>query len=246
MDSDDDDEWGDGTGHHHVSMPSDDPIPANGIWLDAAFDLLFKSKVPNWRELYEEIDWERLGENNRDLDKWSAARAEAEHIFRTALMNGDLISYVRDGRTGEALQLAPTGWETPDWYIPRGIHSSHVDDFMTPGPTGTVIDGARRPVFLIRAKFEEWFRHQGFTGSPNASLSSEGLITDDNNKTSRYRRDAVKEAVVAIWGPDGLPAGIMAPQRDETINKWLKKNGRQEVSPKTISRVVTAMLRGRT
>lgn len=244
MDSDDDDEWGDRTGHHHVPMPSDDPIPANGIWLDAAFDLLFKSKVPNWRELYEEIDWERLGENNRDLDKWSAARAEAEHIFRTALMNGDLISYVRDGRTGETLQLAPTGWETPDWYIPRGIHSSHVDDFMTPGPTGTVIDGARRPVFLIRTKFEEWFRHQGFMGSPNASPSSEGLIT--NKRTPRHRRDATKEAIMALWGPDGLRAGLMAPQRDKTINDWLNEKGLQPVGARTIRRAFAELGRGRT
>jgi hypothetical protein len=76
--------------------------------------------------------------------------------------------------------------------------------------------------------------HTNTPVSPSASTSSEGLIT--NKRTSRHRRDVTKEAIMALWGPDGLPGGLMDPQRDKAINDWLNKKGRQPVSARTIRR----------
>jgi hypothetical protein len=70
--------------------------------------------------------------------------------------------------------------------------------------------------------------------SPSASTSSEGPIT--NKRTLRHRRDATKEAIMAIWGPKGLPAGLMDPRRDKAINDWLNKKGLQPVGARTIRR----------
>jgi len=80
--------------------------------------------------------------------------------------------------------------------------------------------------------------------SPSASTSSEGFIT--NKRTSRHRRDATKEAIVALWGQKGLVDGIMVVQRDKTVNDWLHEKGRQKVSPKTISRAVKELFGDRT
>ena len=76
--------------------------------------------------------------------------------------------------------------------------------------------------------------HTNAPVSPSASTSSEELIT--NKRTSRHRRDVTKEAIMALWGPDGLPGGLMDPQRDKAINDWLNKKGRQPVSARTIRR----------
>jgi hypothetical protein len=174
-----DDEWD----KVRIGLPkqSKDPIPAEGIWLSDAFDLVFKSKTPNWQDLYnkhcvafEDESWDIADGMHPDLNSWYTARGKAERIFRTALENGDLIAYIHDLRTGETLQLAPEAWQLPDsyanWYVPRGINSNYVGDAETPGPTGTIIDGAYRPVFLLRAQFEDWFRRQGLTRSTDATI----------------------------------------------------------------------------
>jgi hypothetical protein len=113
------------------------------------------------------------------LERWKVKRA-ADVVLRAYLTYGELLygenlyTYIRDPTTGEILQLDPGGW-TPQtrsskpfatkdssyFEMSTGIPGDHVIDPYDesyPGPVGTLLHGAYRPVFFWRDEFERWFQ----------------------------------------------------------------------------------------
>lgn len=148
---------------------ANDPVPGKGIRLTEAFQRVLKALLanPTHIELLEQLQPSWAAELKR-LDPPWAAEAAANAVFRIHLIMGkyvsgeDLYAYVRDPDTGETLRLHPHGWETISAHLPfkQGIVSDwvvdpHNKDF--PGPAGTFIRGAYRPVFFWREEFERWF-----------------------------------------------------------------------------------------
>ena len=227
-----DDEWD----KIHIGLPkqSNDPIPAEGIWLSDAFDHVFRSTTPNWQDLYnkhcvafEDESWDTTDGMHPDLNSWYTARGKAELIFRKALENGDLVTYIHDMRTGQKLQFAPGAWQLSDsyanWYVPRGINSNYVGDAETPGPTGTIIDGAYRPVFLLRAQFEDWFRRQGWTRSTNATIDETLSHTGAQGRPSS-RKIVERELDRRLEAGEFKNIKLKIREIAEILSDWLTRN----------------------
>lgn len=145
---------------------ADDPIPADCIRLSLAFNRFFQKTTPNWRDLEyakkfadDNIDsLEHDGEYDIiDLahEQWDEARGEAEEHFRSRLMMGNPIAYIRDPISKECLQLREEKWALPTGYTAKGIEQDFIapGDSACPGPKATA-NGRRRPVFFKSADFE--------------------------------------------------------------------------------------------
>jgi hypothetical protein len=148
---------------------ANDPVPAKGIRLTEAFQRVLKGLLANPAliEPVEHLQPSWVAELKK-LDPPWASEAAANALFRIHLVMGkylsgeDLYANVRDPETGEILQLHPHGWEIHSAHLPfnEGIVSDWVvdpHDKNFPGPTGTFIRGAYRPVFFWRDEFERWF-----------------------------------------------------------------------------------------
>ncbi len=111
------------------------------------------------------------------------------------------------------------------------------------------------PVLVFGDDLEKWFAsedelHQVRSVPAGATKASDDAFSQENGDlapatlpsserlSQAHRRNAVKEAILAIWGTSGLPSGIMAAQRDVAVNDWLRANGRTTVGPRTIRRAV--------
>jgi hypothetical protein len=160
-----------------------DPIPAKGIRLSEAFRRVLKALLANptlvepTLEEYD-IQWK---EDLKKIDQRWRQEAAANAFFRCHLIWGEkilgenLYAFVRDPDSGLILQLDPIGWglwPRPPIVLGRhkrstyepistGIDSDYVIDpydESDPGPGGTFISGAYRPVFFWRDEFERWFQ----------------------------------------------------------------------------------------
>ena len=98
----------------------------------------------------------------------------------------------------------PSGWED---YIPPGIWTDYIipGDYEAPGPNGTFIRGALRPVFFMQDKFDAWFEA---TFRTHAAVAAESQSNPSPIVTHGHMRAAAKEALRAIWGNDGPGNGV--------------------------------------
>jgi len=241
------------------SPRAQDAIPKDAISLTDAFWLVF-GVILNHPELQPELDegWsealrrseqvelERLGPQNKRFSEHTGKQANV--ILRLALQGRALVACTRDPHTGDILQLSSDGWL--DWAgdIPPLIATDHIiaGDDECAGPNGTFIHGALRPVFFIRNDFETWLKKVFIVGAPKIGdlRENSGLQTSDH--FLKHRREAVKQALKAIWGLDGPPPGVMETIRNRQVNKWLAENGRASVSEATIRRALSEMRAERT
>jgi hypothetical protein len=156
---------------------ADDPIPMKAIRLTGAFQRVFEALLakPAIIDTLEDYDLE-WKEDLEKINQRFKPEAAANAFFRAHLIyDGNLHAYVRDPETTEILQLDSRGWqplsrgphrpfkEKRSAYLPMttGIDADYVIDPYDehfPGPEGTFIRGAFRPVFLWRDEFERWFQ----------------------------------------------------------------------------------------
>jgi hypothetical protein len=141
------------------------------------------------------------------------------------------------------LRLHSEGWIPGTWddYIPPGIWTDYIDgDYEAPGPDGTLIHGALRPVFFIQSEFEAWLKE---TFGAEAKLDRAPM--SPNPRVGTRVVDGVIEAVRALWGKSP-PAGLNAHMRMTEINDWLSQNGRLKASLQTIRRAFALIRAERT
>src|ERR1700737_3918303 len=162
-----------------------DAIPKEAISLTDAYGCVV-SLVSDHPELLPKFDEEwsevlrksreeegKIGHDPETFDKeleeeWHR-RKEANLFLRLEIEAKELVACTRDPETGDILQLRSDDWLPIDWddYIPPGIWTDYIipDDYEAPGPNGTLIRGALRPVFFMRDEFEAWFKKAfGSTG----------------------------------------------------------------------------------
>jgi hypothetical protein len=236
-----------------------DAIPRDAVWLTDAYkfivDLLGEN--PELLPEFDEHQSEALRKSrqveqtvghdpetfDKDLEEEWHLRKQVNLFLRSELENGGLTACVRDPRSSSILQLHSEGWIPREWddYIPPGIWTDFVDgSYEEPGPSGTLIDGALRPVFFMRSEFQAWLKE-----TFGAGVKLNGLPAPANPKEGARVRDAIVEAVRALWGKSP-PAGLVAEKRNDAINNWLECNGRLKTSPATIRRALELMRRERT
>jgi hypothetical protein len=157
---------------------ADDAILLNAISLTDAYDCVV-SLVSNHPELLPKFDedWSEALRKSREeeakiqvdkdafdkqLEEEWHCRKEANLFLRLEIEAKNLVACTRDPETGDILRLHSDGWIPSGWddYIPPGIWIDYIipDDYDAPGPTGTMIRGALRPVFFMRDGFEAWFK----------------------------------------------------------------------------------------
>lgn len=246
-----------------------DAIPIDCLWLTEAYDAVVDSIVDlvdfapeALRVWQEELASSREIEKNagHDPETFDAAlellwqrRKEANLFLRQALEDSALTACVRDPDTGETLQLAPTNWISASWsrngYVPPGIWSNFIgaDDTDCPGPTGSLLRGALRPVFFLKENFELWLTANlgdtVITDSSDASINSADAshkIHSQHNYRSR-RGDlkvAIKHVALEIWGENGPPPGMLRKTRYEMIKTALQKKIKRMPAEKTIHRAL--------
>jgi hypothetical protein len=222
-----------------------DPIPKNAILLTDAYEQLVDLVVENpdrlpvfdefWSEALQKSRESELDAGHdpdafdEDLEEYWHRRAEANLFLRLEIEAQRLVACIRDPLTADILRLRARDWIPANWdeYIPAGIWSDHIDElnYEAPGPDGSRIHGASRPVFFVRDEFDIWLKDR----LQHLSIQSQ--------VTAKRSIDAVKEAIVAIWG-SSIPAGVRAKVRERMINDWLVENGRAKASRSTIQRAL--------
>jgi hypothetical protein len=158
-----------------------DPIPEKTIRLGVAFERVAEaiSRDPKIVKTLEEHDFDISSEVEKlELADHLKTQAAADLFFRAHLTYGDTIygenlyTYIRDPKTGDILRLDPGGWTPWDRHIsgfkfkpsdycpglPVGDYVIDPYDDLFPGPEGTILHGACRPVFIWRDEFERWFQ----------------------------------------------------------------------------------------
>lgn len=230
----------------------EDAIPKDAVWLTDAYEHVVKI-ICSDRSFHFEFDdeWREALEKSRQFEhtvghdaeafdeqleqEWHQ-RKQANVILRLAIDSKKLIACVRDPGTGEVLQLSSQGWVNEGWdeCIPASIWSDylHPNDFECPGPSGSFIRGMLRPVFFMKAELEAWATT---ALSKGAYSSLEQCVLP---KFGKRPRDAVREALLAIWGGPP-PAGVPKKTQLEMVNNWLKQHRRSTVSRHTLDRALT-------
>lgn len=144
---------------------ADDPIPAEAIRLSQAFkELLERAKRRSAIPLPEGaldsalVTIEQFGKDPEEIllseNETIEIRVKAACLFRLGLSD-DLASYVRDPDFDRILKLNPEGWWFPDALVPVDFDDWISADTM-PGPKGTIINGKKRPIFLMQIEFDNW------------------------------------------------------------------------------------------
>jgi hypothetical protein len=201
--------------------------------------------------------WKALGEHeincNPSVRRWKDQVA-ADILLRAYLTYGELLwgeklrAYIRDPKTGEILELDSRGWEpaarsSKPFTINRsryfetsaGISGDYVIDpydEIFPGPEGTLLHGAYRPVFFWRDEFERWFKKTFGViaperkGRPRGSGSWE--VADQPLLTAMHeliQRGAAKSALDAASRVVETAAG--AGSRESKITRLAKRYNKQ-------------------
>jgi hypothetical protein len=141
-------------------------VPKGSIRLRHAFDAVYRALTPEWEALIPPDELTEAGPDPRPLQR--DALEEAEAVFRKALRDGELDSYVHNGRTGVDMHLDPTHWFK--FGRGSGICSDYPspEDPITPGPDCR-LDNAPHPVFLDAGQLTAWLdalQTAGITASP--------------------------------------------------------------------------------
>jgi hypothetical protein len=234
-------------GDHDDRPMAEDAIPTTAIRLTEAFMMVVDAVQSNPEKITTiDEDWSTALVKSREFEKalghdpkvfdeefekeWHLHKV-ANVILRCALDDGALNACIFNPQTGETLYLPSEGWLTDKWldrgYIPSGIWRDNAipDDDELPGPAATLIAGELRSIFLNRGGFETW-------------LSREfGSKASSRDTTGKRLRDAVTEAVDALWGGN-IPPGISHKIRNDQIKEWLVSNGRLKASDATIRRAL--------
>jgi len=145
-------------------IDGEDPIPPEGILLLEAFEYFYRCSTRNWADLQYQLNpREKMGldeEQQRQFrnsawDEYDCAQRVANKRFRKYFTAGSLAALVRDPKNGQTLKLPRDGWDELGEFE-NGITANFVgpDDPLNRGPN-TVIEGKRRPVFIIRSEFEK-------------------------------------------------------------------------------------------
>lgn len=93
-------------------------------------------------------------------DEWHFGKV-LNLFLRQQLEAGELAAYVRDP-SGVVLQLGTDGWIPEEWwdsgYVPPAIWTDFIEEgsYEAPGPKGTYIRSALRPVFFDKREFANW------------------------------------------------------------------------------------------
>jgi hypothetical protein len=229
---------------------SNDPIPAEGIYLLDAFEYLFRAMTPNWRELEERgnepvidvtVDTDSNAEMNcRFMDEayleYDLAQLRANKWLRSQIADGSITAFIRDPSHDKSLHLTRQGWENVG-LGQSGINSNFVgpEDLFDPGPDAE-IGGARRPVFFLRDEFLNLVQ-QAFGSveppnkkGPNASLpSGRGRMTR-----------SIYKAFTELFPSGMIPIGMSSGERNDQINKYLMAVEKLDVAPdkRTIERAL--------
>jgi hypothetical protein len=221
-----------------------DPIPKNAISFDEAYDELVtameSSSIPPRFNEY----WSKVLQKSRELETtvghdpessgpgWGAywqQRKWANLSLRLALEEKKLIACTQDPHTGQVRQLPSDVWIPQTWK--ECLDADTIpDDLAIPPPSDAWIDGWDCRIFFVQTEFQAWLSRE--FGISNAAIAIAG----------KRRRDAVIEAILALWGPQGPPAGIAWTKRNEQINTWLDRNDRQTVSTSTIQLALKDLL----
>jgi len=236
---------------------AEDPIPKAAISLTDAYECIVglviehPERLPKFDEDWSEAlrkskEEERKIQDDpegfdKELEQEWHQRKEANLFLRLEIEAKRLVACTRDPEIGQTLQLRSDDWIPSGWddYIPPGIWTDYIipDDYEAPGPNGTLIRGALRPVFFMRDEFEAWLKKVFGAAESIATISKPIEKTEILKRVQAHRQEAVKEAVRAIWGKN-VPNGLSAKTRDKAIKEWLAENGRGEVGEATIRRAL--------
>jgi hypothetical protein len=133
-------------------VDASEAIPEEGIFLVDAFEYVFRTMTPNWRDLKDRL------RDPGTQDAWIAfdgAQLEANKWLRDRIGERSITACIC-GPNSQLRQLTCEGWENVG-FAENGISANFVspDDLMNPGPD-TEIDGVRCPVFFLRDEFEKF------------------------------------------------------------------------------------------
>jgi hypothetical protein len=242
-----------------------DAIPKNSISLTRAYGCVvdFLSDHPEFQLEFDD-EWSEALKKSREVERnlghdpeqfndevetaWHR-RKEANLILRLAIEEQELLACVRDPETGEILQLSSKNWTLSEWedYIPPDIWDDYIslDMYEAPGPAGTFIRGALRPVFFMRNEFDVWFE-ASFNEEAVASISDPKPLFESLVRVRQPRQLAVKKAVSELWGPTGPPPDLSAKLRNRKINGWLEQHSPPMVGEATIRRALRELYGERT
>lgn len=233
-----------------------DALPVGAILLSAAYELVLDAVLENPNALPEfEEDWskaleesKKYEEEHQDPSEFDAELAAFWHekkranlFFRMCLDERQLAALVLDPRTGRALELIPPGWVSDKWdtYIPSGIWDEYIDceNYDSPGPEGSVIDGAVRHVFFDKDDFKKWFAK--YFPSVMTQASSDLHVPDPLKGVSHKRGiDAVKFALEIIKQQGKTLAGLTKTQQLSLVNSILKEHNKPTYELSTLYRTL--------
>jgi hypothetical protein len=234
---------------------ADDAIPKDAIRLTDAYErvvdlicdhpeLLPKFDEDSAEALRKSREKEKRIQHDQEvfdaeLEEYWHHKKEANLILRSAIEEKKLVACVRDAEAGDILQLAATDWIPGNWddYIPPGIWTDFIvpDDYEAPGPQGSFIGGALRPVFFLREEFEQWLCKTLEFSGPTTTIKANEKI-QNYERTRAHQIEAAKEAILDIWGRDGAPNGVTKKLELQQINEWMKNNSRAEISLSSVYR----------
>ncbi len=151
-----------------MTAQSDDLIPLDAISLPDAFDLIVQEAFED-ANFYQRIEGADLigfleGCRQAEIEDYGLEHSDeiirqlaADILFRSQLAIGNITACVLHPASGIILQLPTSGWMPPLECL-HGMMFSHIDpDNAFFGPTGSVILGKARPVFLMKNEFKHWF-----------------------------------------------------------------------------------------
>jgi hypothetical protein len=174
-------------------VDASEALPEEGILLVVAFEYVFRTMTPNWRELevlaYKpHLHGEERPEVMRRSDaKYDRAQLEANKWLRDRIGDRSITARMC-GPNGQLRQLTCEGWENVG-FAENGISANFVspDDLMNPGPA-TEIDGVRYPVFFLSDEFEK-FVTSAFDSAvafPSRPIISANTAPIQDHKPLRY------------------------------------------------------------
>jgi hypothetical protein len=237
-------------------VESNDPIPAEGIYLLDAFEYLFRAMNPNWRELEDRcnepaievtLDIDSNEEMNRHLQdeaflEYDLAQLSANKWLRSHIGDGSITAFIRDPSNDKSLQLSRQGWENVG-FDQSGISSNFVspDDLLNPGPDAE-INGSHRPVFLLRDEFRKCV--QTAFGSIESPALKSGLEASAVSGRGRMTR-SIQQAFRELFPSGVIPTGMSSQTRNDRILKQLKDVEKIDPLPykRTIERAIRALLK---
>jgi hypothetical protein len=249
------------------AVPSLDAIPKNAVWLTEAYGYVVDSIVDLaefapaslefWQEelaasraLEQEVGHDPEAFDGEIEHLWHR-RKEANLFLREALNDSALTACVRDPDTGQTLRLASTNWTSTCWsdngYVPPGIWSDFLDprDSDLPGPSGSMLRGSLRPVFIVKEEFELWlasnFEEAATVDDSNALPAIDIRELNSSRGYQKNRGDlksAIKNVALKIWGRVGPPSGMTVAERNRTITSELEKTIRRQPNDRTIRRAL--------